>query len=115
MLRAGGGGSGSFGSGGSPALTGRIVTAAGAVTMTAADGIVEVNKTVGAATVVNLPATPTSFQIQYVKDGKGDAGTNNLTLTPASGTIDGAATLVIGSNYGACGFYWDGTNYMVVA
>lgn len=106
---------GGNGSNGSPTYTLRIVTAAGAVTLTSADGIVEVNKTVGAATTVNLPSSPVIGQIQYVKDAKGDAAVNNITLTPPSGNIDGSSTLVIDSNYGSRGFCWDGTNFSVVA
>lgn len=114
MLRAAGGsgGGGSFGSGGSPTNTLRIITAAGAVTMTSADGIVELNKTVGAATAVTVPASPIVGQIQVVKDGKGDAGTNNITL---SGTYDGVGGYVITTNYGAVSFYWNGTENKVVA
>jgi len=76
----------------------RNVTAAGAITVTSADYIVLVNKTSGAATTVNLPAgvDGTTF---VIKDMKGDAATNNITITPASGNIDGAATKVLNINY----------------
>lgn len=78
----------------------RVITAAGAVTVTTADYVVAVNKTVGAATTVNLPAGVDGQEL-IVKDAKGDAAANNITVTPAAGTIDGAATFVINTNRGS--------------
>jgi hypothetical protein len=94
--------------------TNRVVTAAGAVTVTTADDIVIINKTVGAATVVNLPATPTNGEWFTIKDGKGDAGTNTITITPAAGTIDGQATHLIESNYGSRELVYNGTEWNVM-
>lgn len=88
----------------------RIVTAAGAVTVTPADGIVEINKTVGAATAVTLPAAGSCI----ISDGKGDAGTNNITVTAASGNISGAANFVIATNGLAKGFVYDGTQWLSI-
>ncbi len=95
-------------------VTVRVVTAAGAVTVTTADTLVVVNKTVGAATVVNLPASPVTGQTYTIKDGKGDAATNNITVTPAVGNIDGAATFVISSNFGAIAVIYNGTQWNVL-
>lgn len=87
----------------------REVTAAGAITATAVDEVILVNKTVGAATTVNLPTaasvlaqtTRTTFLI-VIKDHKGDAETNNITIVPnGAETIDGQASVVIASNKGA--------------
>lgn len=91
----------------------RVVTAAGSVTVATNDYVVEVNKTAGAATTVNLPAgvTGTTYRI---KDGKGDAGTNNITVTPAAGNIDGAATKVINTNFGSIDVVYDGTQWIVL-
>lgn len=78
----------------------RTVTAAGAVTVTTSDDVICINKTVGAATAANLFAAPdTGSQIE-IKDCKGDAGSNNITVTPAAGNIDGAGTAIINTNYG---------------
>src|SRR5579871_781395 len=74
----------------------RVVTAAGAVTAAVTDHIIEVNKTSGAATTVNMPACNSNSGLQLViVDGKGDANTNNITLTPSAGNISGASTLVM--------------------
>lgn len=89
----------------------RLITAAGAVTVTSADDIIILNKTVGAATTVNLNSSPTTSQTYTIKDGKGDAGANNITITPAAGTIDGAATLVISTNYGSATVVYNGTQW----
>jgi hypothetical protein len=92
----------------------RVVTAAGAMTVSATDDVVVVNKTVGAATTVNLPAGVTGRRYT-IKDGKGDAAANNITITPAAGNIDGAATLVISTNYGRATVAYNGTQWNQVA
>lgn len=91
-----------------------VVTAAGAVTVTNADYTIVVNKTVGAATTVNLPASPLTGTVFYIKDGKGDAATNNITITPAAGNIDGAGTLVINTNYGGYQLVYNGAAWNIV-
>ncbi len=90
----------------------RIVTASGNVALTTTDYTVVIKKTVGAATLVNCPPN-TSGEAFIVKDGKGDAGTNNITITPAAGNIDGNPTYVINTNYGSVGFFGDGTNWLI--
>lgn len=89
----------------------RVVTAAGTVTVANTDYVVVVNKTVGAATTVNLPATPATGRTFIIKDGKGDAGANNITITPAAGTIDGAGTSVISTNFGFSMLTYNGTQW----
>lgn len=89
----------------------RVVTAAGAVTVTTADDIVSINKTVGAATTVNLPATPTTGQTFEIHDGRGDAATNNITITPAAGNINGASTLVLTIAYASALVTYNGTQW----
>jgi hypothetical protein len=88
----------------------RVVTAAGAVTVATTDDIVIINKTVGAATVANLPAGVPGRRFT-IKDGKGDAAANNITITPAAGTIDGAATLIINTNFGRATVAYNGTQW----
>jgi len=54
------------------------------------------------AVTINLPAlsnVPIGKKI-IVKDLSGAAGTNHITLNPGANTIDGAASLVISTNYG---------------
>jgi hypothetical protein len=89
----------------------RAVTAAGAIAMAASDHEIIVNKTVGAATAVTLPPAPTLGQVVIVSDGKGDAGTNTITITAASGTINGAANVTIHVNWGAVKLRYSGTQW----
>ena len=92
----------------------RVVTASGAVTITAADEIVIINKSSGAATAANLFPIPATGAAITIKDGKGDANSNNITITPSAGTIDGAATLVINTAYGVARLIYNGTQWNVV-
>lgn len=93
------------------ALQTRVVTAAGAVTVAKTDHVVFVNKTSGAATTVNLPSSPRTGMSIIVKDMKGDAATNNITVTPAAGNIDGSSTAVINTNYGSWKGVYNGTSW----
>lgn len=92
----------------------RVVTAAGAVTVATSDFVIVVNKASGAATTVNLPASPAAGDVYRLKDGKGDAATNNITLTPAAGNIDGAGTYVMNVNYQASTVVYNGTQWNLV-
>lgn len=48
-----------------------------------------------------------------IKD-KGAALNNNITVSPASGTIDGAASKIINANYGLMNLVTDGTNWFLL-
>lgn len=112
-LGLGGGGGG--GSGGGVMIDAiRVVTAAGAVTVSSTDHVVVVNKTTGAATAVALPASPATGREIIIKDGKGDAGTNNITITPAAGNIDGGATTVIATNYRSLTLIYNGAEWSLI-
>jgi hypothetical protein len=67
-------------------------------------------------TLVSAPATGTMIKI---KDISGNSGTNPITVTPASGLIDGASTLVIGAlsghaGYGYANLIYNGTNWFQI-
>lgn len=68
------------------------------------------------AVAIALPVDNTLSVDQYFifKDEAGTAATKNITITPASGTIDGAATFIINSNYGAVAIRFDGTNFFTM-
>lgn len=61
--------------------TQQIKTTAGDVNVSANDGLIALNKTVGAASAVNFPASASKVGEVKVSDWKGDAGTNNITIT----------------------------------
>lgn len=91
----------------------RTITASGAVSTLTTDSVVIINKTVAGATALTLVSVPAKT-IVVVKDGKGDAAANNITVTPAVGTVDGAANAVINANYGRLWFVFDGTNWSIL-
>lgn len=92
----------------------RVVSIAGSVTVTTADGTVVLRKSVGAATTVNLPSSPPTGEILTIKDGKGDAATNNITIVPASGMIDGLTTFVLTVAWEAAMIQYDGTQWDIL-
>jgi hypothetical protein len=91
----------------------RKVTAAGAVTVGADDDTIVMAKSSPATTAVTGPAAAAGRRFT-IKDGNGDAFTYNITVTPASGTIDGAATAVLNVNYDSQTYECDGTNWYKV-
>lgn len=85
---------------GNPIVVIRTLTSGATMTGNTTDYLMSINKASGSATAVILPASPEDGRTIIVKDTKGDAATNNITITPAAGTIDGAASLVINTNRG---------------
>lgn len=95
----------------------KVLTASGDWTVTH-EATVVVNKTSGAATAVNLPTGISGLpgRTVTVVDGKGDAATNNITVTRAgSQTINGATTYVVSENYGSVTVRWNGTEWNVIS
>lgn len=82
-------------------------------TVLATDSIVSYELTVPAATAVTLPAGITGT-VYYLKDGSGTAAANPITITPTASTIDGAATAVINSNFGAITLAFTGTQWIIL-
>lgn len=78
------------------------------------DCVIVTALTVPAAVAVTLPAAATK-QVFTVVDGTGDAATNNITITPASGLINGASTYVIDKNYAGAVFIYDGTQWTMIS
>jgi len=98
-----------------------VMTSGASYNMTNEDVLV-VNKGTGSATTVNLPkvgnnTTPPTNPLNightvFIKDGKGDGAAHNITIQDPNGyTIDGAASLVISTNYGKAALMWNGTQW----
>jgi hypothetical protein len=68
--------------------------------------------TISTSTIA-LGSTTNALQIT-VKDESGGAGTNNITITPESGTIDGQSSVVISADYGDIMMYSNGTNLFTI-
>jgi len=73
------------------------------------------NPTSAAAVYLRLPAASAAvaYQDYVVKDGKGDAATNNIIITSTAGTIDGTTSYTISTNYGTVHFITDGTEWFL--
>ena len=92
----------------------RVATATPVTVLAATDCVIISDLAAPGAVAVNLPAG-VATQVFTVVDGKGDAGTNNITITPAAGTINGAATYVIDSNRAGVTLVYNGTEWTVIA
>ena len=62
---------------------------------------------------VTLPAVAIGRLIT-IKDESGSASTNNITITPASGLIEGNASYTLNINYGSITTYCNGTNWFII-
>ncbi len=91
-----------------------IKTDSGNVTVAADDYEIIINKTVGQATTVTLPASPADVRALLIVDGKGDAGTNNITVDGNGNNINGSATFAMNSNSQSIWIIWNGTQWNIV-
>lgn len=98
-----------LGNGGASSPT--IATMTSGSSMTMATTTLLINKTIGSATSITLPASPVTAIPYNIKDAKGDAATNNITIIPQSGTIDGISSFVIAINKESVSLMSDGTNW----
>ncbi len=77
-----------------------IITSGASYQSVITDTRILVNKTIGSATAITLLGAASYFQPVLVKDLKGDAGANPITVN-FIGTYDGIASpLTINTNYG---------------
>lgn len=78
--------------------------------------LTDVNRIVGCTTsdiTVTLPDDVPAGSWLIVKDESGQAGSigQAITLTPASGTVDGAAQLMLNQDYEGVLVYFDGSSW----
>lgn len=66
------------------------------------------------ARTINLNASPVTGQTYRIKDNVGSAGSNAVTITPAAGTIDGAAGASINVAYGSVDLCYNGTEWSLL-
>jgi hypothetical protein len=93
------------------APTGATVASGSSIVM--ATTTLVVRKTVGSATTVTLPTSPIPWLTYVVKDGKGDAATNNITIASAA-LIDGSASVVMNVNSQSMSFEYDTVTWNIV-
>lgn len=83
--------------------------------LTGVEQVVLVNRTVAGATTVSLPASTNEGRKITIKDSKGDAATNNITINvTGGGTIDSTTSYTINANYGSVTVIWSGTAWFVI-
>ena len=86
-----------------PFLDTTLVTAGATYNMLTTDTFIVVDKTIGSATSIVVPLGNTMaypFPV-IIKDGKGDADTNNILITFTGGQLcDGQSSVVIDNQYG---------------
>lgn len=73
-----------------------------------------VNASNSTAKTINLPANPTANNYVVVKDKKGDAATNNITISGNGKLIDGVASILINGNNQAYTLKYDGSAWNLI-
>ena len=99
---------------GIPVVAVRIAVATPVVVSAVTDDVIAVQVPGPVAVAVTLPAGAAG-QTFTIKDGLGLAsGATPITITPAAGTIDGAATAVINAPFGSLTLVYDGVQWIIV-
>lgn len=94
-------------------IFGQVKSVSAAYTLDVSDTTLLCTATGGAFTVALPPAAQLKWRIFNVK--KVDASANAVTIDPfGSETIDGAATLAVGTQYESAMFQSDGSNWHVL-
>lgn len=84
------------------------------ITVLSTDEVISVQVPGPVAVAVNLPAGVTG-QVFNIKDGLGLASpAMPITITPAAGTIDGAATATINAPYGSLTLVYSGVQWLIL-
>ena len=92
----------------------RIAVATPITVVAATDEVISVEVPGPVAVAVNLPAGVTG-QVFYIKDGLGLAApATPITITPAAGTIDGAATATINAPFGSLTLVYSGVEWKIL-
>src|SRR5579863_7948335 len=89
------------------------VTVTGSYSASTTDCIIAVQQT--APATITLPSSVTTGRLFYIKDVSGNASTNNIMITPASGLIDGQSSITISVNFGFAQVCATGTGYFLVS
>ncbi len=92
------------------------LSGAGNVIASLSDYIIGIDNTAAPRTVTIPTASITGAnanrgKVYIIKDQSGLAGTNNITIQPATGTINGSSSIAIIANFGEVRVYSDGSNW----
>lgn len=101
--------------GGSEVHKTTVLTAAGGYVAAPSDRYIVVRKLSAAGTTISLPSGSVTGRLLTIKDGKGDASSNNIVLIPAPpNLIDGASNYTMINNYQSIDLLYDGTSWSIV-
>ena len=79
------------------------------------DVILFVNTTISGPTTINLPSSPVIGQICVIKDAKGDADVNHITVQPPVGVlIDGFNRFLLTQRKQSIMITWNGTEFNII-
>jgi len=92
-------------------LSGRLHSISADTTLSQGHFLVKVD-TSGGAVTVTLPSSMPTGKVFVIKQG-GHASNAVTIATAGSETIDGAASISLGSAYGAANLMFDGSNYLI--
>ena len=93
--------------------SGQVFTSGASVTMSNTQLTLVVRKSPAGPTAVTLPTSPVQWLPYTVKDGLGDAATNNITVSSAA-LVDSLSSAVISAPFAALSFVFDGTTWNIV-
>ena len=82
--------------------------------MTDLDGIIFVNKAVSEPTLVTLPLNPKIGRVVIIKDMKGDADSNFISVQMSGGTVDGLPGFTMSNNYQSMTFAFNGNEWNII-
>ncbi len=93
----------------------RVGSGAGNYVVLSSDYIVGKTGITAGGDSVTLPSAVTAGngRVYVIKDESGTAATNNITVSSASGNIDGVSTFVMTTNYQSITVHSDGTNWFI--
>lgn len=92
----------------------RTAVATPIAVVAATDNVIDVAVPGPVAVAVTLPAGVLGQEFT-IKDGLGLAAVATpITITPAAGTIDGAATATINAPYGSLTLVYNGTQWLII-
>jgi len=102
---------------GSPSIQGNILTSVNVTTATYNTTLNDYYIGLNRAGTIAVSVVTTNLAVDKIlifKDESGAAASNNITLTPSSGTIDGASSYVINVNYQSVTLKFNGTNFFIL-
>lgn len=91
-----------------------LITSGSTYTAAKTDRYISINKTVAGAITINLPNAPFIEETHTIKDMKGDAAANNITIQGNGANINGSASATISANYGYRTVVYTGTAWAIV-